>query len=204
MQKVACIECSAMILPATAESTGGRCMASKQGIRRSIEASREFYKRQKEYDPVRELWVSLVNRCSADASLADWTHMEKAYFAVCLLEGEIYNGGFDQYFSNTSADYYELAIGGLDELGAVNSQWIVKDAARTLFGDRPPPKTQVARWKVMNSRARRLSEFLTSRRRSAHLERLDKMFWEDPDGLVDRLDRYAKEHGLVEPFRRSQ
>jgi len=41
-------------------------MACKQGIRASMEASRAFYHRQKEYDPYRELWVSLVNRSSQD------------------------------------------------------------------------------------------------------------------------------------------
>ena len=86
-----------MILPATAESTGGICMACKQGIRNDITAARVFHAKMKAYDPYRELWKSLVDRSSKDVRLAGWSSPEKAYFSVCLLEGEIYNGGFDQY-----------------------------------------------------------------------------------------------------------
>lgn len=195
-----CNECGALILPATAESTGGVCMACKQGIRKSMEASKEYYKKLKEYDPAYELWKSLVNRSSDDSELTNWTKQEKLYFSVCLLEGEVYNGGFDQYFSNTSGDYYSLAIAGLDELGATHSRSLLKEAAVTLFGKKEPPASQVGRWQIMNSKARRLAEVVSRHRRASQLEKLDQQFWKDTDRLSDRLTGYAKEHGLVAPF----
>jgi hypothetical protein len=105
MEKIPCNECGALILPATAESTGGICMACKQGIRKSMDASRDYYESLKSYDPFRELWKSLVERSSLDRSLVNFSVKEQRYFAVSLLDGEVYNGGFDQFFSNSSGNY---------------------------------------------------------------------------------------------------
>jgi hypothetical protein len=52
VEKIPCTECGALILPTTAESTGGICMACKQGIRKSMDASRAYYESLKTYDPV--------------------------------------------------------------------------------------------------------------------------------------------------------
>lgn len=204
MKKIPCNESGALILPGTADATGGKCMACKQGIRASLEESRAFYQRLEEYDPFRELWVSLVERSSHDGSLTSWSLQEKYYFSVVLLEGEIYNGGFDQYFSNSSGDYYSLAVVGLKELEAEHSLRTLQEAAETLFGGRGPPVGQAARWNVMYAKSRRLSEFLSNRRRLTQLERLDKLFWEDPDCLGERLTGYAEKYGLVTPFRIAQ
>ncbi|WP_295630623.1 DUF4375 domain-containing protein [Novosphingobium sp.] len=203
MQKLPCIECGALILPTTAESTGGRCMACKQGIRKSMEASRVYYKRQKEYDPFRELRVSLVNCSSQDRNLTNWSDQEAKYFSMALLEGEIYNGGFDQYFSNSSGGYYLRAVGGLRDIKAFSTLNIVEEAAQLIFGSLAPPKTQEDRWRIMYDKSNELSAF-TPNFNSEKLEKLDKLFCSDPDGLVDRLSTYAEFHDLLTPFRISQ
>lgn len=200
MEKIPCNECGALILPATAESTGGICMACKQGIRKSMDASRAYYESLKVYDPTRELWNSLVKRSSLDASLANLSPHEQRYFAVLLLEGEVYNGGFDQFFSNSSGDYYYIAVDGLAELGALSSLKFAREAADAIFGKRGPPVDRAERLRIMNGKTRQLSEVLTRYRQSSRLERLDEQFWEDPDQLADRLSAYAEQHGLIAPF----
>lgn len=200
MSKIPCDKCGALILPATAEATGGMCMACKQGIREGMEASRAYYQKLKEYDPFRELWVSLVKRSTDNRELAGWSIEEKIYFSVCLMEGEVYNGGFDQYFTNSSGDYYAFALDGLEKMEAANSARILKEAARTMFGTDCPPDSQSERWRIMNSNVRRLAELVTRHHRSAQLDRLSKDFYGDPDHLADRLTAFAEEHGLVAPF----
>jgi hypothetical protein len=200
MNKVPCQKCGALILPTTAESTGGVCMACKQGIRESMEASRAYYQKLKEYDPFRALWVSLVERSADNRALDGWSDEEKTYFCVCLLEGEVCNGGFDQYFSNSSGDYYSLALDGLVKIEATQSIQILREAARVLFGSSGPPADRSERWRITNSRVRRLADLVTRHHRSAELERLDKRFWGDPDQIADRLTAYAEEKGLVAPF----
>lgn len=175
-------------------------MACKQGIRKSMEASRAYYESLKKYDPFRELWKSLVERSSNDRSLRQLSNEEQRYFAVSLLEGEVYNGGFDQFFSNSSGDYYRLAVAGLEDIGASSALGLVREAADTVFGRSGPPADRTERWQIMDSKTRRLSEVLTRYRQRSRLEGLDKQFWEDPDRLTDRLTAYAEERGLVAPF----
>lgn len=200
VSKIPCNECGALILPTTAESTGGVCMACKQGIRKSMEASRAYYARLKEYDPYRELWKSLVSRSSKDWSLGDLTRDERLYFAVGVLKGEVYNGGFDQFFWNSSGNFYQMALEGLEEIGATSSLDLTREAARTVFGRLDPPVDQEKRWRVLKSKAYRVLEFLTGNRKRSSLEALDKQFWSDPDNLNERLITYANERGLVTPF----
>jgi hypothetical protein len=116
------------------------------------------------------------------------------------LEGEVCNGGFDQFFSNSSGDYYHLAVEGLKELGALRSLDLVKEAADTIFGERGPPVDRTERWRIMGAKTRRLLDVLKRYRQTSRLERLDKQFWEDPDQLGDRLSAYAKQQGLIDPF----
>lgn len=70
MEKIPCKDCGALILPVTAENTGGICMACKQGIRADIEKSRAYYASLREYDPVQELWKSLVKKSSNEPNLS--------------------------------------------------------------------------------------------------------------------------------------
>lgn len=175
-------------------------MACKQGIRKSMDASRAYYESLKAYDPFRELWKSLVERSSLDRALVSFSMPEQIYFAVTVLEGDVYNGGFDQYFSNSSGDYYYLAVDGLADLGAQSSLSLIKEAAGTIFGKRGPPVGRTERCQIMAAKTRRLSEFLTRNRQASQLERLNKQFWEDADQLGGRLSAYAKQQGLIDPF----
>lgn len=178
------------------------CMACKQGLRESMDTSRAYYQRLKEYDSFRALWVSLVKRSSDNMALDGWSNEEKTYFCVSLLEGEVYNGGFDQYFHNSSGDYYFLALDGLVEIEAMQSAHILREAASVLFGSGGPPDNQAERWQINNSTTRRLADLVARHHRSAKLEILDKRFCDNPDQIVDRLAAYAEEKGLVSPFMR--
>ncbi|RXF73760.1 DUF4375 domain-containing protein [Hansschlegelia zhihuaiae] len=169
-------------------------MACKRGIRKSLEASRAYYDSLKAYDPARELWTFLVKRSSDDRGLASLSKEERVYFAINLLEKEVYNGGFDQYFFNSSSDYNWIAVEGLREIRALQSLKLVREAANTLFGRDGPPADQADRWRIMSSKAPHLSQ---QHRRESHLDRLDKEFYKDPDQLGERLTAYAKQHGLV-------
>lgn len=94
-------------------------MACRQGIRESIEQSKEYYRKQREYDPYRELWVYLVKKVHGEENgFENLTKEEKLYFTVSIFEGEVYNGGMHQFFSNSSGEYYEEAVKGLKALKA--------------------------------------------------------------------------------------
>jgi Domain of unknown function (DUF4375) len=200
--KVACPECGAMILPTTAENTGGLCMACKQGIRKDLENSKAYYQALKLYDPVRELWLSLVKRCSADSTLGNMSYEERTYFVVCLLEGEIYNGGLDQFFTNSAGDYYREAVAGLEIIGAHHSLRIVREASEFIFSENGPPLDRMQRCEIVRSATEKLSQSNQVVGLAAQLDLLDKKFYKDEDGLFDLLTAYAAANNLTKPFER--
>ena len=101
--KTNCRECSAEILATTAESTGGLCMPCKKGTRKNIDDGKrrdeERKEEQKKYDPWRELWTALVERAhSTEIARMQLSDADRLYYSVCVLEGEVYNGGMHQFF----------------------------------------------------------------------------------------------------------
>lgn len=50
--KIPCKECQELILPRTAEKTGGICMACKQGIRESIEQSKASWQNRSDLSKI--------------------------------------------------------------------------------------------------------------------------------------------------------
>ena len=189
-QKVGCSSCGAEILAETAARTGGLCMPCKNGTRAQIDAGKQWAAERaaRESDPLRVLWVSLVRRVNDAAfGFESFSEAEKLYFAVGLLEGEVYNGGFDQYFSNSSGSFYEHAARGLQAVGATRSARLLADAKHALFGDSAVPTDSTER----RAHLRALSLD------SNVLDSLDTQFYEDPDELGALMERFAKEHRLV-------
>lgn len=59
---------------------------------------------------------------------------ERTYIALFSLFGNVFNGGFDMYFLESSGDLAPLALVGLRQIGAKNSELILKDALDS-FGE---------------------------------------------------------------------
>lgn len=191
--KIPCSTCSTLILPETAKRTGGLCVPCKSGTRLQIEASKVATKRQRELDatdPFRLYWRELVERVyKSDAGLARLSDVERQYWAVGCLSGEVYNGGFDQYFHNSSGGTYSAAVDGLKAMGATTSLLLLQKAKQMIFGFADVPEEQCARWRIQTSVE---SDSLQQR-----LDELDKQFCDDPDDLAMRSETFAVSHGLV-------
>ncbi len=198
--KIPCKECNELILPRTAEKTGGVCMACKQGIRQSIEQSKEFYRKQKEYDPYRELWMNLVKKAHANENgFESLTKEEKLYYAVGIFNGEVYNGGIEQFFSNSSGELYSKVVEGLKALKADNSLSLLKQATKILFGDVAPLKDRLQRYNSMKQFPSYDSE--PRPEWAVELDKIDQQYYEDPDNLGELLTNFAETTGLIEPFK---
>jgi hypothetical protein len=191
-----CSECGATFLASTAARTGGICMACKQGIRKHIEESRVYYQRQREPDPFRDYWADLVRRVfAAPDGFYRLSRPEKTYYLGQVLYGEVFNGGMRQFFDNSSGDFYRETLDALKELGAMSSLGLLIAAKEILFPDCDPPPDQVARYKMMPQypeTAEPQPAFYSE------LERIDDVFYSDPDEIPDRLRKYALDHQLVQ------
>lgn len=193
MSKVECKKCGALILETTAQKNSGLCVPCKSGKRESIEAAKKWHKEERERektDPFRILWHALVHRVNeASEGFSGLSEAEKRYFAVGLLDGEVYNGGFDQYFFNHSGSHYKYALIGLEEMEATQALALLQRAKQALFNfDDVPEDTE---------KRRRLLQKLASDSFSKRLDELDTQYCKDPDGLSARAENYARAHGLV-------
>ncbi|MDQ1118677.1 MULTISPECIES: DUF4375 domain-containing protein [Pseudoxanthomonas] len=190
--KVPCNACGALILETTAARNGGVCMPCKTGRRASIEASKASHQRERELDatdPSRIYWRSLVARIhSDDGGIERLSDVEKQYWAVGCLAEEVHNGGFDQFFFNSSGESYEWAVAGLDSMDATHSLELLKKAKQILFGfGRVPVATGIRRQRAVQVRPE-----------DKRLNALDERFCADQDRLSDRCQAFALHHGLFQ------
>jgi hypothetical protein len=157
-----------------------------------MEASRRRYREERERDktdPARIYWRGLVDRVhKTEAGFEGLAEAEKKYFAVCCLSGEVYNGGFHQFFFNSAGAYYAYALSGLEEMQASESLQLLKKAKQVWFDFSDVPT---------DTRSRRLLlERNASRSSDARSDELDKLYWKEPDELGNRCEQYAQQHKL--------
>ena len=152
-----CSDCGAEILSRTAARTGGRCMPCARGTRVQIEDSKrragEERERKRvnqsalerirarrsptfgdflaEENPIDVLWqflVSIVFHEQGEQNVEVLTDAAKCLYFVRILDAEVNNGGFHQYFSNSSGDYAHEALAGLLALGAGETARLLQQA----------------------------------------------------------------------------
>lgn len=189
-----CRTCGNLILASTAARTGGLCMPCKGGYRENIEHGKQLAKERKQYlaSPQALYWSALVDRVyRTEEGFAGLALAEQHYYAVNCLSGEVYNGGFEQYFGNSSGDHYRVACAGLRALGAVQTLALLEEASRVLFGTQPVPLDQGARQMIMPTYAEE-----GDAQCEAALDALDTRFYLDTEALDDRLLQHARVHGL--------
>ncbi len=100
---------------------------------------------------------------------------------VKLLEDEVDNGGFDQFFFNSGGDEIEEMIEGLQKIGALKTADIAKRAAAKFPGGMPP-KDRFVRQDVLLD--------IVSPEADAFYE-LDQEFFAHPDDISALLAKYG-------------
>jgi hypothetical protein len=122
---------------------------------------------------------------------AGLSHPQKVYFAVGILEGEVYNGGFEQYFANDSGSYYAYAEEGLIAIGALQTVELLHAAKEMLFPDRSVPVDAMERGGALGK------AYLSSSTWRTRLDDLDRRYWANSENIALRLEGFAHEHGLL-------
>ena len=102
---------------------------------------------------------------------------EKNFLYIEILEAEINNGGFDQYFFNSSGDYAIEALEALKKIGAFKTAKIVEEAY-SYFPENPIPKNNEKRREILENIDEQTSEKWTQ------LEDKFYLYEENIGGLV--------------------
>ena len=170
-------------------------MPCKQGNRESIDDAKVRYAEDKKYRDTSEHkhWLWLVDQVHAnEIGFSNLSHPNKLYFSANLVSGEVYNGGFEQYFFNSSGDYYNYAVEASQAIGATESLKLLLSASRTLFGEGLVPSDTSERRVFIGN--------LTNETIRDALNLLDCAFYKDPDNFSGLMTKFAKTHSLHSDF----
>lgn len=110
---------------------------------------------------------------------------QKVFSSIWMLESEVNNGGFGQYFQNSdSAAAVAFVVEALETIGALNAAGICKRAISCAFPAGVPSKAQ-----SISDAASHFTDATLEK-----LEALDAEFMAYPDNLTDLLFAYVAQH----------
>ena len=115
---------------------------------------------------------------------AHQSHPQKLFSAIWLLEAEVNNGGFSQYFLNSTDESAAFAAEALETIGAPKTAEICRRALATAFPAGLPRTFE----SIRSAAAEFTGDTL------AKLESLDQEFFAYPHNLTDLLFAYVSEH----------
>lgn len=94
--------------------------------------------------------IDLSERCRCwHVDFEELTDPEKVFLCIWELEAEVNNGGFDQYFFNSSGDQANSAPWALRQIGA-HSVATLCEEANAVFGESVPSEEGVRRQVMSN------------------------------------------------------
>jgi hypothetical protein len=138
----------------------------------------------------REMNLRLV-RLSEDRDVGFWAadyealaEPKRVFRAIWELEAQVNNGGFHQYFWNTSAWTVPGIWDALQAIGATATAAIVNDAIVAVGRNLP--------WRHDEARREKLAALPAAVRQE--LESLDQAFFRYPNDLTTLLYRYVSKH----------
>lgn len=117
-----------------------------------------------------------IDRLSAEARLV---------YLVWCLDGEIHNGGFNQFFYNSLGNHWAELLDHLGVIGAVTSKRLLHQAI-SIFPDSAPAQDREERFKQF----KRMDDAEVE----ALLSDLNKQFWAYDDNLAYKVNDFVMKH----------
>jgi hypothetical protein len=109
---------------------------------------------------------------------------QKVFTPVWVLEAEVNNGGFSQYFFNSSGETAGFVVEALETIGALQTAELCEQAIVTAFPAGLPSDLTLIRCAATD-----FSDEIVSA-----LNALDKKFYQYPDDLTELLYEYVSAH----------
>jgi endogenous inhibitor of DNA gyrase (YacG/DUF329 family) len=137
-EKVPCAQCGKPVSTKLASKRNGLCL--------QCNAKR---------NPFFVLYSSLIDRVWHSAAGFDGlSDAEKSYYALTLFQNEVNNGGFHQFFFNSSGNYYNLVESGLVSFDEPSTLELLHQAKQIVFPESDVPTDWETRRNLMPFRSR--------------------------------------------------
>jgi hypothetical protein len=121
-----------------------------------VRALEDYLRLSSDQDLAREIGFYVLNKM-VRVPFEQLSPAEQVIACLTELEMEVNNGGFHQYYWNSSGDHAQAAIGALVDLGAPNTAALLREANALLGPDGPSPDRE-ARWEQLNALGERATE----------------------------------------------
>ena len=124
-----------------------------------------------------------------DRKFAGLTRNQQFYYAVTEYDGEVCNGGHDQYFGNSSGDHWATALEGLHAMGMDSKVTILQAALSAFPGGKPPVNRQV-RQAAMDAFGDAANQILRT---------ADQRYYTSKEKIGERFDVLRTQWALAHP-----
>lgn len=139
---------------------------------------------ENENDIVIKINQTIWEKTGNDFNFGKLNKFEKNVIYIDLLEAQVNNGGFDQYFFNSSGKYAHEALIALEEINAPKMASLLREAI-SIFPNSPIPKDTGDRRELMDG----LPDSILNK-----WDKLDEQFYKYPDDLTMLVIKYVKEN----------
>lgn len=92
-------------------------------------------------DYVYSIYKKIDQKCNYKDNLDVLNRWERSLYVAIILEIDVHNGGFEEYFYSQSADYYKEVVSSFEELGCYEAASICHRAISVL-GEKLPVNRQ--------------------------------------------------------------
>lgn len=137
---------------------------------------------ESETDIILGIGELLWDKSKNDENFESLNQFEKNVLYIEMLEAQVNNGGFDQYFFNSSGEYAYETLTALEQVGASKAAELLEQAIKA-FPQLPIPKDTEQRRELMEDLPERISDIW---------EQLDDKFYEYPDNIGGLTIAYVK------------
>ncbi len=131
-----------------------------------------------------EIGKKLWRKSKNDKNLESLNEYEKNVLYLEMLEGQVNNGGFDQYFFNSSGEYSQETSNALQEIGALKMLEILEQAIK-VFPSLPIPKDTETRRELMQDLPKEINQ---------KLNELDQNFYVNAENSENLVIEYVKKN----------
>lgn len=157
----------------------GKNLKKRQVDKKSLD---EILQLENKTEIIIEIGQLLWNKSRNDKDFESLNVIEKNILFIEMLESQVNNGGFDQYFFNSSGEYAHETLSALEEIMAPQMAKILNSAIN-VFPTLPIPKDTELRRDQMKEIPDSVSETW---------DKLDDKFYEYPEDLAELVIEYVK------------
>ena len=124
-----------------------------------------------------------LDQKSAQHGASSLSSVERIILAIEALEREVNNGGYDQYFRNSSVEYAPTVVDALNKIGCPNTAHITLDAITALGGSPTPTVSEIE-----------IAMTTDDEGRDEKLNDCDSRFYATGENIALALFTYIKSH----------